>query len=34
MVFVPRTKMRYFEYAPLFHLLPRRTLRITERQDI
>ncbi|WP_231109956.1 sigma-70 family RNA polymerase sigma factor [Mycobacterium avium] len=25
-VFVPRTKTRYFEYAPLFHLLPRRTL--------
>lgn len=25
-VFVPRTKTRYFEYAPLFHLLPRRTV--------
>lgn len=25
-VFVPRTKSRYFEYAPLFHLLPRRIL--------
>jgi hypothetical protein len=25
-VFVPRTRTRYFEYAPLFHLLPRRTL--------
>ncbi|EHB48610.1 hypothetical protein MycrhDRAFT_5451 [Mycolicibacterium rhodesiae JS60] len=25
-VFVPRTKTRYFEYAPLFHMLPRRTL--------
>jgi hypothetical protein len=25
-VFVPRTKTRYFEYAPLFHLLSRRTL--------
>lgn len=25
-VFVPRTKTRYFEYAPLFHLLPRSTL--------
>lgn len=25
-VFVPRTPSRFFEYAPLFHLLPRRTL--------
>lgn len=25
-VFVPRTRTRFFEYAPLFHLLPRRTL--------
>ena len=25
-VFVPRTRTRYFEYAPLFHLLPRRTV--------
>lgn len=25
-VFVPRTRSRYFEYAPLFHLLPRRTV--------
>lgn len=24
-VFVPRTRMRYHEYAPLFHLLPRST---------
>lgn len=24
--FVPRTRMRYFEYAPLFHLLPKRVL--------
>lgn len=26
-VFVPRTKTRYFEYAPLFHLLPRSILQ-------
>lgn len=25
-VFVPRTQSRYFEYAPLFHLLPRNRL--------
>lgn len=25
-VFVPRTQTRYYEYAPLFHLLPRATL--------
>lgn len=25
-VFVPRTKSRYYEYAPLYHLLPRRTV--------
>ncbi|MEU0486470.1 sigma-70 family RNA polymerase sigma factor [Streptosporangium sp. NPDC006013] len=25
-VFVPRTASRYFEYAPLFHLLPRSTV--------
>ena len=25
-VFVPRTRSRYFEYAPLYHLLPRATL--------
>jgi hypothetical protein len=25
-VFVPRTKTRYFEYAPLFHLLSRRAI--------
>lgn len=24
--FVPRTRSRYFEYAPLFHLLPKRVL--------
>ena len=24
--FVPRTRARYFEYAPLFHLLPKRVL--------
>ena len=28
-VFVPRTRTRYFEYAPLFHLLPRRTPAFT-----
>jgi len=26
--FVPRTRTRYFEYAPLFHLLPKRVLRM------
>lgn len=26
-VFLPRTSMRYHEYAPLVHLLPRRTLQ-------
>jgi hypothetical protein len=26
-VFVPRTDSRYYEYAPLFHLLPRATLQ-------
>jgi hypothetical protein len=26
-VFVPRTDTRYYEYAPLFHLLPRATLQ-------
>ncbi len=26
-VFVPRTRSRYYEYAPLFHLLPRRALQ-------
>jgi hypothetical protein len=25
-VFVPRTRSRYFEYAPLYHLLPRTTV--------
>lgn len=25
-LFVPRTRSRYFEYAPLFHLLPRRAV--------
>jgi hypothetical protein len=25
-VFIPRTKSRYYDYAPLFHLLPRATL--------
>lgn len=25
-IFVPRTESRYFEYAPLYHLLPRETL--------
>ena len=25
-VFVPRTRSRYYEYAPLFHLLPRATV--------
>ncbi|BBX94685.1 sigma-70 family RNA polymerase sigma factor [Mycolicibacterium boenickei] len=25
-VFIPRTKTRYYDYAPLFHLLPRATL--------
>jgi len=24
--FVPRTASRYYEYAPLFHLLPRSTV--------
>ena len=24
--FVPRTRARYFEYAPLLHLLPKRVL--------
>lgn len=27
-VFVPRTHSRYYEYAPLFHLLPASTLRM------
>ncbi|WP_210435275.1 hypothetical protein [Saccharopolyspora sp. ASAGF58] len=27
-VFVPRTRTRYFEYSPLFHLLPRRVLHM------
>lgn len=26
-IFVPRTRSRYFEYAPLFHLLPAQTVR-------
>ncbi|MFC4535297.1 sigma-70 family RNA polymerase sigma factor [Sphaerisporangium dianthi] len=26
--FVPRTRTRYFEYAPLFHLLPKRVLEM------
>jgi hypothetical protein len=30
-VFVPRTASRYYEYAPLFHLLPRATV---ERHDL
>lgn len=25
-VFIPRTQTRYYDYAPLFHLLPRATL--------
>ena len=25
-VFVPKTASRYYEYAPLFHLLPRSTV--------
>jgi hypothetical protein len=24
--FVPRTRARYFEYAPLLHLLPKRVV--------
>lgn len=27
-VFVPRSRSRYYEYAPLFHLLPASTLRL------
>ncbi|WGW12953.1 hypothetical protein LWF01_04050 [Saxibacter everestensis] len=27
-VFVPRTRSRYYEYAPLFHLLPTSTLQL------
>ncbi|PRX43010.1 hypothetical protein B0I32_1626 [Nonomuraea fuscirosea] len=26
--FVPHTRTRYFEYAPLFHLLPKRVLEM------
>lgn len=33
-IFVPRTRSRYYEYAPLFHLLPASTLQLFEMPQL